>query len=133
MDTIIFDGECGICNETRQWLEARDQGRRLRFLPYQTTDLGALSPGLIADMASRAAFYVYPDGRHVGGARAVFLALKALPGLWGVVGSVGAFAPISLICEPFYRIVARNRSRISGWLGLNYCLVQGKPTRIPNR
>jgi len=129
-DTVIFDGECGICNETRQWIEARDQGRRLAFVPYQTADLDALSPGLTSDDASRMAFYVTPDHRRVGGARAIFLALKAVPGAWGLIGAVGAFLPFSLIAEPFYRIVAHNRSRISGWLGLNYCLVQGRPTRI---
>ncbi len=129
MDTIIFDGECGICNATCEWLEARDRERHLRVLPYQTADLDALSPGLSADMASRMAFYVTPDGRRVGGARAVFLSLKALAGFWRVVGTLGAFAPVSLLCEPFYRVIARNRSRISAWLGLSYCLVQGRPTR----
>ena len=130
MDTVVFDGECGICNETRIWLEARDRGTRLQFVPYQTTDLDALSAGLTSDEASRMAFYVYPNGRRVGGARAIYLALKALPGAWRVVGTIGAFHPISWLSEPFYRLVAANRSRISGWLGLNYCLVRGKPTKV---
>jgi predicted DCC family thiol-disulfide oxidoreductase YuxK len=130
LDTVIFDGECGICNETRQWVEARDRGRRLTFVPYQVADLSTLSPGLTADTASRMAFYVTPDGRRVGGARAIFLCLKALPGAWGVIGAVGAFVPVSLLAEPFYRVVAHNRARISGWLGLSYCLVAGRPTKI---
>jgi len=133
MDTVVFDGECGICNETRVWVEAREHASRLQFVPYQATDLDALSPGLTADDASRMAYYVYPDGRRVGGARAIYLALKSLPGTWGVVGAIGAFHPISWMSEPFYRLVAANRSSISGWLGLNYCLVRGKPTKIaPN-
>jgi hypothetical protein len=60
----------------------------------------------------------------------MFLSLSRLPGLWGVIGAVGAWPPVSLLCEPFYRIVASNRSRISGWLGLTYCMVQGKPQRV---
>lgn len=132
-DIVIYDGDCGICNATREWAQARDRAGRLKFIPFQTANLGALSPGMTDEMASRMAWVITPDGYRVGGARAIFTVLARLPGVWRVAGTVGAFLPISLICEPFYRIVARNRSRISGWLGLSYCMVRGVPTRLnPN-
>jgi predicted DCC family thiol-disulfide oxidoreductase YuxK len=129
-DIVIFDGDCGICNATREWAEARDREGRLKFVPFQTADLDALSPGLAYDAASRMAWFITPGGRRVGGARAIFTILTRLPGAWRFAGAVGAFVPISLLCEPFYRIVAHNRSRISGWLGLNYCMVRGVPQRM---
>jgi predicted DCC family thiol-disulfide oxidoreductase YuxK len=129
-DTVLFDGDCGICNESRVWLEKRDTNHRLAFVPFQVADLEALSPGLTLEMTSHAAYFVRSDGWRAGGARAMFLSLSRLPGLWGVIGAVGAWLPVSLLCEPFYRIVASNRSRISGWLGLTYCMVQGKPQRV---
>src|SRR5262245_43489513 len=110
-DIVIFDGDCGICNATREWSEARDIHKHLKFVPFQTANLGAISPGLTDDMASRMAWLITVDGVRVGGARAVFTILSRLPGIWKIVGTIGAFPLFSLICEPFYRIVARNRSR----------------------
>lgn len=130
-EIVIFDGDCGICNETREWVEAHDRAGRLKFVPFQVADLDALSPGLSFDMASRMAWMLPAGGGRIGGARAIFTILSRLPGPWRIVGAVGAFPPVSLLCEPFYRIVAHNRSRISGWLGLNYCMVRGVPTRLP--
>jgi len=129
-DIVIFDGDCGICNATREWAEARDRDHRLKFVPFQTASLGALSPGLTDDMARRMAWLVTDAGYRIGGARAIFTILARLPFPWKIAGTIGAFPPISLICEPFYRIVAHNRSRISGWLGLSYCMVRGVPQRI---
>lgn len=126
---VIFDGECGICNASREWAQARDRAGRLRFIPYQTADLDALSPGLTREMASRSAYFIFPDGRRVGGARAVFETLRRLPGVWRMVGIVMAQPPFWLLAEPLYYLVAHNRARLSTWLGLSYCLVEGKPVR----
>ncbi len=126
MATVIYDGECGICNETRAWAEARDVAEQLVFVPFQTADLDSLSPGLTRHMTSRMAYFVRPDGARFGGARAVFETLKRLPGVWGVLGWLGANPVISTLVEPFYRLFAANRHRVSAWLGLTVC-------RIPPR
>jgi predicted DCC family thiol-disulfide oxidoreductase YuxK len=125
MDTaiVIYDGDCGICNESRAWAEARDRAERIDFLPFQTADLGAISPGLTREMAGRMAYFVCPDGSRHGGARAVFETLKRLPGVWGIIGRVGANPVISSVVEPFYRVFAANRHRVSAWLGLAVCRV----------
>jgi predicted DCC family thiol-disulfide oxidoreductase YuxK len=123
---VIYDGDCGICNESRAWAEARDRAERLEFVPFQTADLGAISPGLTPEMASRMAYFVRPDGSRHGGARAVFETLKRLPGVWGIIGWIGANPVISGVVEPFYRLFAANRHRVSAWLGLAVC-------RIPPR
>lgn len=128
---VVYDGDCGICNAFREWAEAQDRAGRLKFLAYQITDLPAISPGLNRDMASRSAFFVYPDGRRVSGARAIFETLRRLPGVWGSMGFIMAQPPLWLFAEPFYYLVARNRARISSRLGLSYCLVDGKPARQP--
>ncbi len=122
--SVIFDGECGICNAAREWVEARDRSGQLRFVAYQTADLNRLSPGLTLAMASHSVFFVYPSGRHVSGARAVFETLRRLPGGWGIIGMVMAQMPCWLAVEPFYYLVACNRARISVWMGLDYCLVE---------
>lgn len=121
--TVIYDGDCGICNESRAWAESRDRAERLEFVPFQTADLEAISPGLTRAMASRMAYFVQSDGSRHGGARAVFETLKRLPGVWGIIGWVGANPAISLLIEPFYRLFAANRRHISARLGLSVCRV----------
>lgn len=129
MATVIYDGECGICSETRLWCEARDRADRMTFVPFQTADLAELSPGLTRAEAARRAILVRPDGVRYGGARAAFEVLKRLPGLWGVIGWLGANPVVSLIVEPFYRVIAANRHRLSARLGLTVCRVPDRPRR----
>lgn len=124
---VIFDGDCGICTATRDWVIARDTAGRLDSIPFQVANLGTLSPGLTSEMTSRMAFLVLPDGTRFGGARAIFEILKRLPGFWGIVGRLGANPVIAFLVEPFYRLVARNRHRVSAWLGLTACAVPQRP------
>ena len=121
---VIFDGNCGICQALRRRAEAYDSAGRLRFVANQSIDLDALAPGLTPDMARRALVAVRPaDNRRWRGARAVFEAMRRLPGVWGVIGRIGALPPVSLLAEPFYRVIAHHRGTISRYLGLAQCTV----------
>jgi predicted DCC family thiol-disulfide oxidoreductase YuxK len=121
--TVIYDGECGICEALKRRAEALDARQRLQFAAYQTVDLDALAPGLTAAEASRAVIAVRSDGRTWRGARAFFTAMKHLPGIWGKIGAVGAVPAVSWLAEPAYRLVAARRGQISRWLGLNQCQI----------
>lgn len=118
---VVFDGDCGVCQALAQALADRDHHHRLRFTAYQRADLDALSPGLTREMAARSVYAVAPDGSRWHGARAVAEMARQLPGVWGVIGRIGALPPVSLLAEPFYQLVARNRMRISRWFGLTQC------------
>lgn len=119
--TVVFDGDCGVCQALAQALADRDRHRRLRFTAYQRTDLDALSPGLTREMASCSVYAIAPDGSRWHGARAVFQMVRQLPGVWGWIGRIGALPPVSVLAEPFYQLVARNRMRLSRWFGLTQC------------
>ncbi len=121
--TVIYDGDCGVCSRLVLWAEARDSAGRLRFVPNQSADLAAIAPGLTHEQAAAAAYAVRPDGTRYRGARAIFETLRRVPGFWGVVGWIGALPPLSLLAEPFYRVIAHHRGRISAWLGLAQCRV----------
>ena len=123
MVTVIYDGECGICEALKRRAEALDARGRLHFVAYQAADLAALAPGLTAAEASRALIAIRSDGRTWRGARAVFTAMKHLPGIWGKIGTVGAVPVMSWLAEPVYRLVAARRGQISRWLGLNQCRI----------
>lgn len=121
---VLFDGDCGLCQALRRWVEARDAAGRLRLIPYQHADLDAVAPGLIPAMANRAVYALRPDGQCWHGARACFEALRRLPGVWGVIGMVGALPPVSLLAGPIYRLVADHRAAISRRLGLAACRIE---------
>lgn len=122
-DVLVYDGACGFCTWSAEWVLAHDQHHRLRFTPYQAADLDTLSPGLTAEMAERSVYLVRRDGRRYHGARAVFETLRRLPGVWRVIGTIGAFPPFSLLAQPFYRLFAANRTLISTRLGMTACAV----------
>lgn len=119
---VIFDGDCGICTAVAEWMESQDRDHRLLIKPYQFVDLPAVHPELNKATASKAVQFVLGDKRHAG-ARAMFEALRRLPGLWGVIGAVWALPPLALLAEPFYRVFAANRTRISVWTGKTACAV----------
>jgi len=119
--TVLFDGDCGVCQKLAQMAADRDPAHRLRFSAFQRADLAALSPGLTRDMAARSVYVVAPDGARWRGARAVFEIMRRLPGVWGWLGRIGALPPVSLLAEPVYRLAAHHRTRLSRWLGLTQC------------
>ena len=96
-------------------------------MPFQTADLARIAPGLTVEQAGQTLHLLQPDGRQFVGARAAFETLRRLPGLWGLVGSMGAWPPLSLAAEPFYRLFSRYRATISSRLGLEQCDVSSPP------
>ncbi len=116
---VVYDGSCGVCQAFADAVVRRDRFERLEFLPFQTADLERLSPGLTEAMATSAMYILTERGLRYGGARAVFESLRLLPGPLGALGRVMALAPLSLAAEPFYRLFAANRHRVSGILGIN--------------
>ena len=119
--TVIYDGNCGVCTALKIEAERRDRESRLRFVPFQSSDLEQIAPGITRQMASKAVYLVRADGRRFQGARAFFEVMRRLPGPWGLVGAIGALPPLSLLAEPVYRLVARNRAALSRWLNLDVC------------
>jgi predicted DCC family thiol-disulfide oxidoreductase YuxK len=117
---VVFDGDCGICQALRAQAQAWDGAGKLRFVAYQSADLAVLAPGLTRDMARQALYTVGANGRRRG-ARAFFEIMRHLPGVWGMIGTLGALPALSWLAEPVYRLVARHRAAISRWLGLNQC------------
>jgi predicted DCC family thiol-disulfide oxidoreductase YuxK len=118
---VVFDGACGVCTALKDWVARQDRADRLAFVPFQAADLGELAPGLTPQMAGQALHFLGRDGERHRGARAAFETLRRLPGIWGAIGAIGAWPPLSLLAEPFYRLFARYRGVISQKLGLDRC------------
>ena len=111
--TLIYDGECGICQQAVARLKRWDGEHVLRFVPFQ--DGAAVARFGIALPALAAAMHlILPDGRAYTGADAVPQLLRLFPGKrW--------LAPLFFV--PGVLPLAR---RIYAWIAQRrHCLVRG--------
>ena len=77
--TVIYDGECGVCQQSVDLLKRWDREQVLRYVPFQ--DEAAVARFRIALPALAAAMHlVFPDGRVFAGADAAPELLRLLPG-----------------------------------------------------
>jgi predicted DCC family thiol-disulfide oxidoreductase YuxK len=128
---VFYDGACGICQSFASWLMGLDRARDLSLVAYQQIDPSEFPAALTPEMAQQAIHLLDPRGNVFHGARAVFEALRSLPGVWGFVGTVFANRLMSNIAEPFYRLVANHRTAISHLLGLRVC--EPAPTTLQGK
>lgn len=111
--TLIYDGECGICQQAVALLKRWDREHVLRFVPFQ--DEAAVARFGIALPALAAAMHlIVPDGRVYPGADAIPELLRLVPGKrW---------------LSPLFRIpgVLPLARRIYAWVAMRrHCLVRG--------
>jgi predicted DCC family thiol-disulfide oxidoreductase YuxK len=110
---IIYDGECPICSGLKSFAETRSEHRQLNFISYHSDTLSELSPNLTQEEASQSLYLITEDGKQHKGARAVFEIMSQLQGLMGIIGNILKLPPFYWIAEPFYRVVAKHRHKIS--------------------
>ena len=109
--TVFFDGVCGLCNHSVNWLLARDPERRLRFAPLQGT---TAAQTLDAEIRNRLDTIVFVrDCETYTRTAAVSRILMTLGGRWRVLGGLLWIVP-SPIRDLGYRIVSRLRYRMFG-------------------
>jgi predicted DCC family thiol-disulfide oxidoreductase YuxK len=112
---LIYDGDCGFCTTSANWVSRRWTGADLlRAIPWQQVSAeSAAELKLSTDDFYRSAWWI--DGALVeGGSRAVARALVATHGPWAVAGWILLVPPISWVAPLGYRLVARYRYRLPG-------------------
>lgn len=121
---VLFDGDCGICTATAQWVERKDQNQAFEVKPFQAYSEEDLSRvGLNYEMCKELLQVVDPSGRVFAGANAVnFVGLRLFPISIGVA-ALQFFPPLIWLEHLAYGVVARNRTLISQTFKLNACKV----------
>lgn len=108
--TCIYDGDCGFCTQSAQWLERHGS---CAIVPWQALDLGAL--GLTEEQVTSAVQWQDADGRvTASGADAVARALLTCGAPWRWAGRVLTWRVVRPFAAVGYRIVARYRYRLPG-------------------
>ena len=108
---LIFDGDCGFCTTSAQWIEHR-LPPHVHVEPWQRLDLPAL--GLTEQDVTTAAYWVDDRGRTYRGDAAIAKSLVATGGVWKPIGWLLQVPPISLLAAVGYKLVARYRYRLPG-------------------
>lgn len=127
---VLYDGLCGLCDRTVQFLLARDRGRVLFFAPLQGETASAVLARhcLGADLSTMV--FVrdagLPEEEVLLRSDGVLGALLAIGGPWGLLARVARLVPWPLR-DAVYRWIAANRYR---WFGrLDTCRVPSPEER----
>lgn len=117
-DVVVYDGDCGICEASANWITSHVRG--VRVVSHRAHGLEQID----------SVWFVTSSGR-LEGARAVAAILRCARGrFFRAVGVVIDLPVIRIVAAVVYRMVARNRRRLSRLFGLKAC---GIPTDRENK
>lgn len=109
--TVLYDSNCNLCNSQVRFIKKRDKGNRFRFVPLQSEEgSDMLREAGLPDNELDTVVY-QKSGKPYLRSSAVLGILRDLGGGWRLLGSL-VIVP-AFIRDFFYRLVARNRHRLS--------------------
>jgi predicted DCC family thiol-disulfide oxidoreductase YuxK len=108
---LIYDGDCGICNQSADWARAHLPAGT-KVVPWQSIDdLAAL--GLTVQDVETAAYWVDDDGTLRRGETAASAVLRRAGGGWSVAGAALNTPVVRPVARRLYYWIAANRHRLS--------------------
>lgn len=112
--TVLFDGNCGLCNRCISWAEKRSSGR-MSFIPAGSVDPNRF--GLNAADLDAQMWLLEPSGTKLSGSQAALRVLELTRQPWRALARLGALPFLSGACRMAYRLVAKNRYRFNALCG----------------
>jgi predicted DCC family thiol-disulfide oxidoreductase YuxK len=110
--TVLFDGNCNLCNGLVSFIKKRDTRNRFHFVSLQSEEgKGVLLTSGLPENDSDTAVYI-KDGRTFLRSSAVLHILKDLGGTLKLLYIFIIIPPI--IRDFIYRLIAHNRYRLFG-------------------
>jgi predicted DCC family thiol-disulfide oxidoreductase YuxK len=107
---LLWDGTCGFCRGSVDWVKRNDKHDRVHAVPYQDAPNPPVTE-ILARECSRAVHVITPDGRILRAGRASLYVLGQIG--WPTLAAVGSVPPVVWLVEAGYWLVARNRSLVS--------------------
>ncbi len=108
---LFFDGVCGFCNHTVNWILRRDRSHRIQFAPLQGATAEKYVPAALRENLSTLVFHT-PGGDYTR-TTAVCRILMTLGGFWWLCGAMLWLIP-SPLRDLGYRFIAKIRYRLFG-------------------
>lgn len=110
-DTVVYDGDCGICEASANWITARVPG--VRVISHRAHGLDRID----------AVMFVSSDGTLEGSVAVAAILRHARSRFVRAIGMVMGLPVIRTVASLVYGVIARNRRRLSRLLGLRACAV----------
>lgn len=112
---VFYDGECGLCDQTVQFLLKQDRQKQFVFAPLQGTTAQQYLKNIplrlkTFDSVILIENYKSKNAQIYVMSKAIFRMLWLLGGVWALIGWL-SFLPAFLF-DWGYRLVARNRHRL---------------------
>ena len=105
---IIYDGDCGICEKFKNFIQWFDWLKRFQFIPFQNKQAFIRFPLLKEKECEEEIKVIAPDETIFGGADGVVRILSRLPAFF-VVGYALRLPGLIHVTRVFYKWFARNR------------------------
>lgn len=108
---VFFDGVCGLCSRTVNFLMRRDDQELLRFAPLQGSTAKSIVPD---DVREELSTFVYArDGQLFYRSAAMLRILRDLGGAIGAAAAIAGIVPAPMR-DLVYRMVSSIRYRVFG-------------------
>jgi ribonuclease/clavin/mitogillin len=110
--SVLYDGQCEICQGCVAWLKTLDHENKTICLPISAEVLSAVDSRLQMDECLRQLHVVTPKGEIFVGWDAVATLARLFPSTW-LIGTLGQWIPFRNIGRLLYGFVATNRYSLS--------------------
>ena len=110
--TVLYDGQCEVCQACVSWLKTLDRRHRTVSLPINAETLSALDSRLNLDDCLRQLHVLGPRSELYVGWDAVASLARLFPSTW-LIGTLGRRFPLRNLGHALYGFVARNRYSLS--------------------
>lgn len=108
---LFYDGQCGLCQKSVQFVLRRQPQGSILFAPLQGTTAAEMLP--LADREQLDSMVVAKNGQLFRHSTAALAIAQELGGFWKMLGHLGSIIPRPLR-DLIYRAISRNRYRMFG-------------------
>lgn len=120
-ELVLFDGDCGICNKSAEFIKKKNPDIDVK--PSQIVNLKEINSILTQEIVLQSVVFVDKDSVMYLKSKAIFEIMKRMGGLYKIMGFVLSNTLIVFLSNPIYNVIAKNRAKISKFLGLNACKI----------
>ena len=100
---VLWDGECGFCRRSVQWLQKQDRYNALKFQPNQEADISEE----LRRSCQNAVHILKSDGEILKGGRAILFCGRFTR--WHQLARIGQWPIFLPLVELGYALIAKNR------------------------
>ncbi len=121
---VIYDSDCGICSQVTLLLQKIDKRSKLSFVAIHDSDNLLNHFNIEKSLTDKTIIFIkMTDEKAYIRFQGVLEILKTQDGIYSFIGIIFSNKLFYLIFNPLYDLIAKNRSKISAFLGLNACKI----------